>query len=60
MAIAVHAGRRHVTHRPPWVRQRRAGADSALPLLLVILLTIGVTALVLSSHWLRDLAAALR
>jgi len=52
MAIAVHAGRRHLTQRPPWVRQRSTGGDTALPLLLVIALTIGITALVLSSHWL--------
>ena len=50
MAIAVHAGRRHVTHRPPWGRHRTAGADAALPLVVVMLLTIGVTALVLSSQ----------
>ena len=51
MAIAVHTGRRHVTHRPPWVRQHRASADTATPLMLVILLTIGITSLVLSWHW---------
>src|SRR6187401_2738286 len=50
MAIAVHAGRRHVTHRPPWVRRRTAGPDAALPLIVVMLLTIGITALVLSSQ----------
>ena len=50
MAIAVHAGRRHVTHRPPWVRRRTAGPDAALPLILVMLLTVGITGLVLASQ----------
>src|SRR5688572_19085844 len=50
MAIAVRSGRRHVTHRPPWVRRRAAGSDAALPLVVVMLLTVVVTALVLSSQ----------
>lgn len=53
MAIAVRVGRRHVTHRPPWVRRRTDGTDAALPLVLVMLLTIGVTGLVLSSQMLE-------
>ena len=50
MAIAVRSGRRHVTHRPPWVRRRAAGSNAALPLVVVMLLTVVVTALVLSSQ----------
>jgi hypothetical protein len=53
MAIAVHAGRRHVTHRPPWVRRRTAGPDAALPLIVVMLLTVGVIGLVLSSQMIQ-------
>ena len=50
MAIAVRSGRRHVTHRPPLVRQRAAGAGAAVPLIVVMLLTVAVTVLVLPSQ----------
>ena len=50
MAIAVHAGRRHVTHRPPWMRQRTAGAGAAIPLVMVIVLTFAVTTFIFQSR----------
>jgi hypothetical protein len=48
MAIAVHQSRHHVAHRPPWVRQRESESNAALGLVVVLLLTIGITGLLLS------------
>jgi hypothetical protein len=48
MAIAVHQSRDHVVHRPPWVRQRGDESNAALGLVLVLLLTIGITGVLLS------------
>jgi hypothetical protein len=50
MAIAIHTNRRHVTHRPPMMRARPAESNAALPLVMVVLLTIGITGLLLSSQ----------
>ena len=52
MAIAVHPSRRYVTHRPPWVRQRAAESNAALPLIVVVMLAVGITGLLLSSQML--------
>ena len=48
MAIAVHQSRHHVVHRPPWVRQRGDESNAALGLVVVLLLTIGITGMLLS------------
>ena len=53
MAIAVDSGRRHVPHRPPWIRPRATEADSALPFVMVVLLAVGATWLLLSSQMLE-------
>ena len=53
MAIAIDPGRRHAPHRPPWVRPRPTESDSALPFVMVVLLTVGATALLLSSQLLE-------
>ena len=53
MAIAIDSGRRHVRHRPPWVRPRTTEADSALPFVMMVLLTAGTTALLLTSQLLE-------
>lgn len=52
MTIAIDPGRGHVPHRPPWMRPRAAETDSALPFVMVVLLTVGATALLLSSQML--------
>ena len=48
MAIAVRQDRHHVVHRPPWVRQRGNESNTALGLVVVVLLTVGITGLLLS------------
>jgi hypothetical protein len=53
MAIAIHSRRRHVTHRPPLMRHRTTESNAALPLIVVVLLAIGVTALLVSSQMLE-------
>lgn len=50
MAIAVRTNRRHVVHRPPLVRQRGAESSAALSVIVVVLLTLGVTSVLLSSQ----------
>lgn len=48
MAVAVSERPRHVVHRPPWVRQRGDESNAALGLVVVLLLTIGITGMLLS------------
>jgi hypothetical protein len=48
MAIAVHQSRHHVVHRPPWVRQRGDESNAALGLVVVLLLTVGITGTLLA------------
>lgn len=50
MAVAIRSGRRQVTHRPLWVRPHEPESNAALPLIVVVLLTVGVTAWLLSSQ----------
>ena len=50
MAIAVHAGRRRVTHRPPMLRRRSGESDAPLPLVAVMLFTMVAMGLVVTSH----------
>ena len=53
MARADDSGRRLGRHRPPWRRPRTTEPDSALPFILVVLLTVGATWLLLSSQMLE-------
>jgi hypothetical protein len=51
MATAVRAHRRHVAHRPPWMRQRETESGAGLALGIVAVLVIGIAALVLSGQF---------
>jgi hypothetical protein len=53
MAIALRSGRRHVTHRPPWVRRRANDDGARLALFMVALLSLVAAALVLSGQVLQ-------
>jgi Bacterial SH3 domain len=53
VAVAIRSGRRQVTHRPLWVRPHEPESNAALPLIVVVLLTVGVTAWLLSSQMLE-------
>jgi len=53
MAVAVDPHRRHVAHRPPWIRQREAESGAGLALGMIGMLAVGLVALVLSGQFVQ-------
>src|SRR4051794_34243617 len=53
MAVAVDPHRRHVAHRPPWMRQRETEAGAGLALGMMGMLAVGLVALMVTGQFVQ-------